>query len=567
MGSEVRSVFLGADSVIASLGFSTGEVVDAMRDYRIGCTTVDDRALFGVPFIAGRIDDGRLDELSRKRGLEEYTKLERLFILTVGSVLGQSGVDAGAQDTCLVIASTKGNIDLLTQEGVTDERTFMPEMARRVAARTGFSNTPLVISNACISGVSAIVVAARLIREGVYRNVVVAGGDILTRFVATGFHAFKSVSGAVCRPYDSGRDGLTLGEGCGAVLLTCEKERAAMPCVEVAGGAVSNDANHISGPSRTGDGLFFAIRDALAEAGTDAAEVGFVNGHGTATVYNDEMESKAFALAGLDRRPVNGLKPYFGHMLGAAGVVESIVCAHGLREGVVYGTPGFETTGTPHALDVAPRHRTAGMSCCLKTASGFGGCNAAVVLKKSDGKPRHEMPCVGVRRTAVNRIGEGDVPFAEMIRERFKSLGRPDMKFYKMDDLSKLGYVAVGMLLRDAAVEGKYRGEEIGIVLANRSASLDTDTAHCRQMEANGDNVSPAVFVYTLPNVAAGEICIRYGIKGENTFFIADSPQDGFAERYARMLIERGHLKAVIYGWCELLGDKFGAEMALLEAE
>ncbi len=559
MEREVRSVWLGADSMITALGTSSGQALSAIGEGRSGCREINDPELWGKTFVAGKADRESVPRM------EGYTLLERMLITVVGDVVARSGIDTAAADSCLVVASTKGNIELLSGGGVTDRRVFLGDMAARVASRCGFTNAPIVISNACISGVSAIIVAARLIREGKYRNVVVAGGDTLTRFVVTGFHAFKSVSGRVCRPYDAGRDGLTLGEGCGALLLTCDRANAVTPSVEIAGGAIASDANHISGPSRTGDGLYFAVRGAMSEAGVSPDAIGFVNGHGTGTVYNDEMESKAFALAGLDGVPVNGLKPYFGHTLGAAGIVETIVSAHALRSGIVYGTPGFERTGTPHPLDVSAHHRRTDARACVKTASGFGGCNAAVVLRKTD-EGTQAVAAVRqpvIRRTAAVSIAHDGRPFAEMIRERFRALESPDMKFFRMDDLSKLAYVAAGELLRGAGLNEKYCPEQIGIVLANRSASLDTDRRHCEQMELNGDEVSPAVFVYTLPNVAAGEVSIRHKIRGETTFFIHDTAQD--AEEYAGMLLGRGYLKAVICGRCELLGEDFNAEMTLLE--
>ncbi len=582
MGFEMNRVWLGADSMITALGHFSEEVLAAIGEGRVGCRPIDDPELWGKPFTAGRIDAARVP------CLPGCTLLERMFITAIGEVARRSGIDTAAGDTALVIASTKGNIELLSSSGEIDRRVFLADMAARVASRCGFTGTPIVISNACVSGVSAIIVAARLIREGRYRNVVVAGGDTLTRFVVTGFEAFRSVSEQVCRPYDASRDGLTLGEGCGAVLLTADRTRAAEPYIEVAGGAVSADANHISGPSRTGDGLCFAIRNAMAEAGATPAEVGFVNGHGTGTVYNDEMESKAFALAGLDGVPVNGLKPCFGHTLGAAGVVETIVSAHALRAGTVYGTPGFTRAGTPHPLDVSPRHRTTESRVCVKTASGFGGCNAAVVLRKNggddvatpsakaDGNGLEEFSfhrglkpsgLQNVREIATVSIAPDGRPFGEMIRERFRALESPDMKFFRMDDLSRLAYVAAGELLRGVDLKEKYNPDEIGLVLANRSSSLDTDRRHIEQIECNGDEVSPAVFVYTLPNVCAGEVSIRHKIQGETTFFIEDDPDGVFVEEYARMLLRRGYLKAVIYGRCELSGENFDAIMTLLETK
>lgn len=242
-----------------------------------------------------------------------------------------------------------------------------------------------MISNACISGVSAIVVASRLIRSGEYDHVFVAGFDLLCDFIVSGFNAFKSVSPALCRPYDAARDGLTLGEAGGAVLLTTDRELSATG-ITVAGGGISNDANHISAPSRTGDGLAFAIGAALREASLGAAAIGMVNPHGTATLYNDEMESRALHLAGLCGTPCNSLKPYFGHTLGASGVIESIVTVHGLAEGSVFGVKGYAECGVPYPLNISAEHRTTRTDAALKTASGFGGCNAAAVFRRGTGR-------------------------------------------------------------------------------------------------------------------------------------------------------------------------------------
>lgn len=166
----------------------------------------------------------------------------------------------------IVLATTKGEIGSL---GSAPERCDLNRTAEVVGRHFDAAHRPLLISNACISGVSAIVIAARLIRSGRYDHVFVAGFDLLCDFIVSGFNAFKSVSPTLCRPYDASRDGLTLGEACGAVLLTRD-QRLSGTGVSVVGGGISNDANHISAPSRTGDGLWYAIRAALAEAGTGA---------------------------------------------------------------------------------------------------------------------------------------------------------------------------------------------------------------------------------------------------------------------------------------------------------
>jgi 3-oxoacyl-[acyl-carrier-protein] synthase-1 len=152
--------------------------------------------------------------------------------------------------------------------------------------------------------------------------------------------------------------------------------------IRILGSGLSNDANHISGPSRTGEELCSAINNALNESRMTPAEIDFISAHGTATIYNDEMEAKAFHLAGLGDVPLNSLKPYYGHTLGAAGVVETTIGIHSLLNNIMIPTPGYSKSGVSKPVNVPQRVESKTLKTFLKTASGFGGCNAAIVLQK-----------------------------------------------------------------------------------------------------------------------------------------------------------------------------------------
>ena len=269
MGREV-AVWWGPDSILSALGFGTRENMEAVRAGRTNLSVWHD----GTPVC--RIDPERFAQLTAERAVAEYTPAERLALLTLGEVIARSGVSPANERTLILLSTTKGNIGLLNGDPA---KCDLNDTAEVVGKYFGAANRPLVISNACISGVSAIVVASRLIRSGEYDHVFVAGFDLLCDFIVSGFNAFKSVSPVLCRPYDAARDGLTLGEAGGAVLLTADRGLSATG-ITVAGGGISNDANHISAPSRTGDGLAFAIRAALREASLGAAAIGMVNPHG-----------------------------------------------------------------------------------------------------------------------------------------------------------------------------------------------------------------------------------------------------------------------------------------------
>ncbi len=577
MGSGVTDlVYAGATNVISSLGFTTAENFSNMERYASGIGTADDIELSNHPFLAARVDWQRLHAEADQHNLKGYTKLEKMLILSIANVIEQSGVDVSGNDCTLIFSTTKGNIDLLQQNIETpNEQAYLWKMAQRVADYFKAIHRPIVVSNACISGVSAIILASRLVRDGRYRHVLVVGGDILSNFVVSGFTAFKSVSSNPCVSYDVCRDGLTLGEGCGTILITSESRLSSGVVVE--GGAVTNDANHISGPSRTGDGLSFAILEAMQENNLQPNDISFINAHGTATLFNDEMEAKAIALAGLIATPVNSLKPYLGHTLGASGVIESIMCVEHLKRGVLMATKGFAQLGVSEPIRVNGEHKSMGLVRCIKTASGFGGCNGAVVFaleqhnrvvaaKQPSDSFIHRGSCRIANGKVVVQgdvVYESDDDFPEFIRNAFKRLGAANMKFYKMDNLCKLGYLASEYLLANS----HYGSNEIGVVLANRSSSLDTDIHHQQILNGQSEPPSPAVFVYTLPNVVLGEICIRQKIQGENTFFVSEDYPRDFLEYYARMVLDREGYKAVVFGWCELLGNSYEAELVLIEKE
>ena len=152
--------------------------------------------------------------------------------------------------------------------------------------------------------------------------------------------------------------------------------------MEILGEASSNDANHISGPSRTGEGLYRSILSAFKEAKVGSRDIDYISAHGTATNFNDEMEAIALNRLGLDTVPLNSLKGYFGHTLGGSGLLETIVGMHSLYHNTLYASKGFTELGVSLPLNIITATTSKDLNCFLKTASGFGGCNTAAVFKK-----------------------------------------------------------------------------------------------------------------------------------------------------------------------------------------
>lgn len=377
----MTDVFVIADNIFSPLGSTSAENFMQLKQSVSGIKKQDNAGMSEKPFYAALFNGE--SQLASTSTTDHYTRFEKILITSVSNAIKDSGAAITGNKTVLIISSTKGNVSLLETENYNEalrNRMALNTSARLVAKHFNFAHAPIVISNACISGLLAILTGMRLIQSGQYQNAVVAGADVISKFVLSGFQSFNAVSEQICKPFDAARNGINLGEGAATVILSASKKNESD--IKVTGGSTSNDANHISGPSRTGQELHYAIENALKMAGLPAQAIDFISAHGTATVFNDEMEAKAITLSNLQKVPVNSLKGYYGHTLGAAGVIESVISMHSLKENMVIPTLGFKKLGVTQPVNICTRLYEAPLKNFLKTASGFGGCNAALIFSK-----------------------------------------------------------------------------------------------------------------------------------------------------------------------------------------
>ena len=293
-----------------------------------------------------------------------------------------------AERTGLVLSTTKANIEAL--ERISENRPCS-ETARRhlqanllaadLAAAHGARGPVQTVSVACVSGLMAIQQGVRMIQRDEADAVLVVGVDCLSEFVVAGFTALKALDPLGCRPFDAARCGLSPGEA-GATMVLVRADLVLQPSITIRGFGSSNDANHLTGPSRDGAGLARAIQAALQSAKFSQAEIDYVHAHGTGTSYNDAMESLALKTIFGEACPaVSGSKGMLGHTLGAAGVIETICCVLALQNNFLPGTPRLSVAaeGTPINLVYEPRISVA-LKNVLKLNTGFGGMNGALIL-------------------------------------------------------------------------------------------------------------------------------------------------------------------------------------------
>lgn len=331
-------------------------------------------------FFVSKIDDEKLENKFKNNfDNQDFTRLEKMFLLSLKPLIERHKI---SDETAFILSTTKGNISLLKNKTTLPESVYLSNLAQKIADFFGFKTKPIVISNACVSGVMAISVAKNMILAGKYKDAFVIAGDEISEFVVSGFNSFQAIGSEPCKPYDKNRNGINLGEATAAVYITSELNQSEKFKFKILGDSAINDANHISGPSRTGDGLYESVKNAMKEAKISADQIDFISAHGTATLYNDEMEAIAFNRMNLQNVPLNSLKGFYGHCLGAAGLLESIISMESAMQNTLIQSKNFEEQGTSQSLNIIKENQPATINYILKTASGFGGCNAAIVLEK-----------------------------------------------------------------------------------------------------------------------------------------------------------------------------------------
>lgn len=371
-----------SDNIISPLGMTTAENYTAVKAGRSELKRHDGLWQLPETFTASLMDREAVNEKAAQLQIDDrYTFFEKMIILSAAKALEQTDIDPTSDSVLFILSTTKGNVFLLDKRetGFPAERVLLGLAAKQMTDYFHNPNTPIVVSNACISGVCAQIQAMRELESGRFDYVVTVGADVQSAFIVSGFQSFKALSVDPCKPFDANRTGLNLGDAAATIIYTRKDEVNENDWVACRG-AIRNDANHISGPSRTGEGSYRALKVALGN--TNPNKIAFINAHGTATLYNDEMESFAIERAGLSKVPVNGLKGYYGHTMGAAGILETILSMQAINDHNILATKGYETMGVTHPLVLSNQNQPTEKQAFIKLLSGFGGCNAALLFAK-----------------------------------------------------------------------------------------------------------------------------------------------------------------------------------------
>lgn len=587
-------------NIVSPLGMSSQENWRAVMQGRSALRRLENYKGIPLPFVASVFTPEQVEDLA----IEGFTRFESLAIRSITEALTHTDLDVRGERAIFILSTTKADVEELGFAEERDGDYHRPALsAQRIAEYVGIGGGAIVCCNACISGVSAQILADRLISTGHYDNAVVCGADLVSSFTASGFLSFKSLSNEACRPFDADRQGLNLGEAAATIVFTrADSLREGDWLFER--GEMDNDAFHLSTPAPSGEGARKVLEAVMK--GRDASELAFVSAHGTATMFNDQMESVAIEKAGLSAVPLTALKGWFGHTLGASGVLEVILGMMAVSESVVLPLRGFREIGVSGKVNLSPELRATDKNSFLKMISGFGGCNAAALYRRvREGIVRETAPGLeeaahskgetvpGLNEAAhletAHSMGETAPSLKELHRvhilpDRVTLDGRPlpiqsqgagllseiyrkyvgdYPKYHKMDALSRLAFLATELLLSRGDVP---QDSGRATILFNRTSSVVADRCHLGSIAKPGEFYpSPSVFLGTLPNIATGEIAIRHGYTGETSLYITDFRDEALMKKVVSSSFSLGGFRSLICGFVDCdRGDSFEADLKIL---
>lgn len=556
-----------ADNITSPLGVTTQENLEAVKHGLSALRRHEGHWDIPAAICASLFSEEQTADMA----CEGLTRFESLAFRSAREAMNRCTIEAGNPRTVFILSTTKGNIELLGTD--VETRICPSESAEHIARALGITTAPITVCNACISGLSALIAAQRLLETGCYDTAVVTGADVQCRFTVSGFQALKAVSETPCRPFDLERQGLNLGEAAATVILSRTAPEGAQKLWALEAGAVNNDAHHITSPSPRAEGAAAALKAVSGEG------VALINAHGTATMFNDQMESVAIAACQLGDIPVNALKGHTGHTLGAAGILETVLTMAALDEGLILPTKGYSERGVSGRINIVTSLQKTEGRRFIKMISGFGGGNAALALIKTDARETKPEKAPDFARTHSVRItpeevlvdgknidcgGEGLGRLTELYKTHIGQYPR----YYKMDPLARLGFVASELLLQ---AEGKERTKEDwtrGVVLCNHSSSIMADrTYEATIHQTDGYYPSPSAFIYTLPNIVTGEIALRNGYRGETSFYILTRKDEVLIERIISATLTDRRLGSLIAGWIDCEDEQcYEAEIFIIES-
>jgi 3-oxoacyl-[acyl-carrier-protein] synthase-1 len=396
-----QKVFVTGIGIISAIGLDAAETNISLKEAKTGIgalTLIDSVYRNEIPVAEIKCNYRDLAGLAGQPGKSAYTRTALLGMIAAGQAVAQAGLDKRAlQDAGLISATTTGGMD----RSEVFYRSFMPDHQKgrvrnvaghdcadstnKIADHLGIRGFLSTINTACSSSANALMLGARLIRQGKLRRVIAGGVDALTLFTLNGFNSLMILDRQPCRPFDDNRNGLNLGEGSAFLVLESEETLAQdkrTSLCELSGYGNSCDAYHQTASSPEGQGAFLAMSKALETAGLSPEDISYINTHGTGTKNNDLSEG--IAIERIFRQvvpPCSSTKSYTGHTLGAAGAIEAVLCVLAIHNGWIYPNLNFSRKMQELGITPVTEFKTGQtLRHVMSNSFGFAGNNSSLIF-------------------------------------------------------------------------------------------------------------------------------------------------------------------------------------------
>lgn len=572
MVSSVAGAAVTGMGAICSIGKELESMLESLRASRAGfekITAFDTEGL-KVRYAAETHDFKPSDHFSAKE-CGVIDRSAQLAIVAVREAVASAGLGpdelaSGRVGLAFgVCAGGVGNGQVLSTgpeawENEADARAFYNtahyQQTNWVAADLGVTGPCVTVSTACASSTSAMATALTLLDSDHVDAVIVGGADAYSLFTYAGFYALGAMGEKPMSPF-SKDIGVTFGEGAGCIVIESEeraRQRGATIHGTLLGCGTTSDAYHVTSPNPSGEGLQRAMGLALSEAGLTPDLIDYINAHGTGTQDNDVSET--LAIRGLYKNcatipPVSSSKSYFGHTLGAAGVLEFIASILGMKEGFLPPTLNFTAPRPGCDLDYVPnKPREATFKTFTSTSAAFGGVNAVAVggqpgARRKPAAPREEILVTGLG--VISPIGVGLEPFLSGLRgqangvreiDRFDTAGLgckygglvpefkprnliPTVDVRRFDSLTRYAVLATAMAMQDAGLAGRAQPERVGLFVALTRGPVATQEAFFESLHRDGvAGLSARHFPSMVLSTLSGQIAQACRIKGASFTFV-----------------------------------------------
>ncbi len=419
-----------------------------------------------------------------------------------------------------------------------------------IAEHFGIFDECTTISTACSSAANAIALGALMLKEGKTDIVVAGGTEALSLFHLNGFNSLMILDHEQCRPFDSTRQGLNLGEGAGYIVMEREDsahERGVETLAYVTGYGNACDAFHQTASSDDGEGAYLAMTEAIRMAGLEPRDIQYVNAHGTGTPSNDKSESAALRRVFGNTLPsISSTKSATGHTTSASGGIETVICLIAMRNGIIPASIGFKSADAECVNPVREviEKRIDNVMC---NSFGFGGNDTSIIISRKATDDKEQSPAYEVE-TAVTITITDESELAE-VRDYVKP-----MEARRMGKLAKGAMLSSLKALKTAGID-----KPDAIVTATRFGCLDNTERQLLQMKENGEEgTSPTLFMQSTHNTIGSAIAIKLGCHGYNITYSHGEQSFAWAMRDAEQMIRSGKCRSVLVGSHDEMPEVFG---------